>query len=199
MVTVVLQLQGNNADTIHLTLDWTGNIIHLRTFWSQMKKDKPNDWLTNIYIHWRMNVKIGHSFWWYIFVYPSYLGYFYFLVSILIRLTRFMHLHLFEVNYPKEVWKIFIWLVEYFLLSSFLFWSRLTRWDFPRNPCNDFFFYNAFLSKFLHISKNKAWTNCWWWQNSYCVWPLTFPWVPASRLEKETNLKIENMESLFIG
>ena len=88
-------------------------------------------------------------------MYPSYLGYFYFLVSILIRLTRFMHLHLFEVNYPKEVWKIFIWLVEYFLLSSFLFWSRLTRWDFPRNPCNDFFFYNVFLSKFLHIWKTR--------------------------------------------
>ena len=88
-------------------------------------------------------------------MYPSYLGYFYFLVSILIRLTRFMHLHLFEVNYPKEVWKIFIWLVEYFLLSSFLFWSILTRWDFPRNPCNDFFFYNVFLSKFLHIWKTR--------------------------------------------
>ena len=82
-------------------------------------------------------------------MYPSYIGYFYFLVSILIRLTRFMHLHLFEVNYPKEVWKIFIWLVEYFLLSSFLFWSRLTRWDFPRNPCNHFFFYNVKIPTYL--------------------------------------------------
>ena len=163
-----------------------------------MKKDKPNDWPTNIYS--LENECQNRPFFLVLHLCVSLIsGIFFFLVSILIRLTRFMHLHLFEVNYPKEVWKIFIWLVEYFLLSSFLFWSILTRWDFPRNPCNDFFFYNAFLSKFLHIAKNKAWTNRWWWQNSYCVWPLTLPWVPVSRLEKETNLKIENMESPFIG
>ena len=74
VVTAVLQLQGNNADTIHLTLGWIGNIIHLRTFWSQMKKDKPNDWPSDIYIHWRMNVKIGQSF----SVYPSESGIFLF-------------------------------------------------------------------------------------------------------------------------
>ena len=74
--TAVLQLQGNNADTIHVTLGWTGNILHLRTFWSQMRKEKPNNWLSNISIYWRISIKIGQSFQWYIIVYPSKSGMF---------------------------------------------------------------------------------------------------------------------------